>query len=291
MTDVAYIDGGADARDAAALRWKAIEGLTYAPGLSPAARRVGIALICTMDSRTRACFPSETRLAALCDMHVSAVRKAKAELKKAGFIDWFNPGGPRHQSHYGFAWEKLELESEKAKVRADEAVEAKSYQPSKVSKHTHTGINGTQRIHTRTGRNDGAIPTQNASIPTQNQPPTYPYAASNIPVRVAELSHYPPLTPQPEHDAAPACAASAAVAPSSPIKAPPLNGHGSKPSDSRPRAREEDAAAMKQKAEHLAWVRQREEKLRLAKEAGYTDAFIDWNDNGALKMPNMGTSR
>jgi hypothetical protein len=88
------VDGGEEAREAASMRWKAIEGFNTAPDLSPVARRLGIALVCSMDSKSRACFPSEIRLAALLDVHPSAVKKAKAELKKAGLTNWHNPGGP-----------------------------------------------------------------------------------------------------------------------------------------------------------------------------------------------------
>ena len=223
-----HIDGGEDAREATSLRWRAIEAPTYTPELSPTARRVGIALICSMDTKTRACFPSETRLAALCDLHISAVRKAKAELRKAGLIDWENPGGPRHLSHYGFDWTEFEFRAAAAKRRADEAIENRRYRPSNFrrsqSQHSHAGIIETVQ-HTHVGINGEpspqSKPTRLASQPTQMERPTYPHGASNLPARVLELSQEPPtITSQIEHDAR--CASADATRASAPDDLPEL---------------------------------------------------------------------
>lgn len=88
-------------------RWQAIEGFNYCPGLSPAARRLGIALVCQMDVQTFACFPGEVRLASLLGLSKRAITDAKNELWAAGLVDWSNPGGPRHRSRYVFHWERL----------------------------------------------------------------------------------------------------------------------------------------------------------------------------------------
>src|SRR4051794_9645330 len=96
MSDVAYTGGGPEAREAAAQRWKAIEAFNCVPGLTPVARRVGIALICFMDSRTRDCFPAAITIAGRLGVSERAVKKAKDELRDAGLITWSNPGGPRH---------------------------------------------------------------------------------------------------------------------------------------------------------------------------------------------------
>lgn len=152
-------EGGDAAREAASMRWKAVQGFNGAPGLSPAERRVGIALICAMDAKTRLCYPSEIRLAALCDLHPTAVKKAKAALKVAGLIDWGNPGWPRHPCQYTFDFHKLEQHAAAARQRADIAVETKTYQPLRAKsyrgqprpKRTRRGTNGT-------GRGDDARP-------------------------------------------------------------------------------------------------------------------------------------
>lgn len=104
-------------------RWRAVEAANCAPNLSPLARRVLIELICRMDNKTRACFPSELRIAETMGVHLMSVKKAKAELRhKHGLIYWTNPGGPRHQSHYIFNWQRLVRFSEEAKERGEVAV-------------------------------------------------------------------------------------------------------------------------------------------------------------------------
>jgi hypothetical protein len=116
-------------QEVAAMRWQAIEAFNRIPGLSPAARRVGIELICTMDAKTRACFPGELRLAGMLNMWPSAIKKGKAELRDAGLLTWTNPGGPRHQSHYRFSWDALTRLSQEAKSRGEIATETRKFEP------------------------------------------------------------------------------------------------------------------------------------------------------------------
>ena len=76
-------DQNADITEAemAAWRWRAIESANCAPGLSPIARRVLIALICAMNGRTRECYPSELWLASSLGVHLVSVKKAKGPLR------------------------------------------------------------------------------------------------------------------------------------------------------------------------------------------------------------------
>lgn len=189
------VDGGEQAREAASMRWKAVEAFNCAPGLSPAERRVGIALICSMDSRSRACFPSETRLAALCDLHPSAIKKAKAKLRKRGLIDWHNPDGPRHRSYYGFNWNALELLAFEAKKRADKAVAERSYFPTRSVQSTRAGTLETVRstqTDTNKGTSTDSQSTQIAFQGTQLARQGAHLDPPKVPIRVPELSHYPP---------------------------------------------------------------------------------------------------
>lgn len=113
---------GLKPQELAAMRWQAIEGINCTPGLSQTARRVAIMLITTMNAKTRQSFRGERRIAAELGVHLSAVKKAKVELRDARLISWFNPGGPRHLSHYTFNWAALLREADEAKGRGDEAV-------------------------------------------------------------------------------------------------------------------------------------------------------------------------
>lgn len=102
-------------------RWQGIEGFNFMPGLAPLERRVGIAMICCMDAKTMQCYPSERYLADVLGVNLVSVKKAKAGLKRADLINWYNPSGPRHLSRYGFNWTKLCEASAKAKAGAVEA--------------------------------------------------------------------------------------------------------------------------------------------------------------------------
>jgi hypothetical protein len=214
MSDInTDVEGGEEAREAAEARWKAVEAFNAAPGLPPAAKAIGIALICAMDANSRACFPSEEWLAAMTGLSTRAVRYGKAKLRAVNLITWVNQGqagtGP-HSSRYGFNYAALERLSTEAKERARLAVEkrrqVKAATSFRFNKEAHCRIKQDQQQSKR------QIPAAKAAIfdtkpeaqflpnrkPSSAEPPTYP----------------PTRTAQPEHDAAPACAASAAVAPS-----------------------------------------------------------------------------
>lgn len=213
MSDInTDVEGGPEAREAAEARWKAIEALNAAPGLTPAARRVGIALICAMDAGSRACFPSEEWLGQMAGLSTRAVRYGKDELRDAGLITWVNgqaATGP-HSSRYGFNWAALERLSEEAKKRARLAVEkrrrSKAATSFRFKEEAHCRIQqGQQQSNRQISAAKAAISDTKPEAqflpnrkPSSAEPPTYP----------------PTRTAQPEHDAAPACAASAAVAPS-----------------------------------------------------------------------------
>jgi hypothetical protein len=200
------VDGGEEARDAASMRWKSIEGFNTAPDLSPIARRLGIALICSMDSKSRACFPSEIRLAALLDVHPSAIKKAKAELKKAGLANWHNPGGPRHLSHYGFAWTALERHSADAKERANRAVTLRVYEPknkrTKSFKGTDTKtLEPSIGVGTNEFNSTNAQSTQNNLQGTDTARQGTHANPARVPTPAPELSHYPPTRTTQQHHA------------------------------------------------------------------------------------------
>jgi hypothetical protein len=198
-------DGGDDARDAAAMRWKGIEAFNYAPRLTPAARRVGMALICNMDSRTRACFPSELRLAGLLDLTRRAVSKAKAELFDRGLINWSNEGGPRHMSRYGFNWEALDRLSQEAKARAKEAVENADRDARSSHKRERQFSFGKERPSTLetpeqelgSGKRE-FLNSKRELLAAQRERQFLPNENASSP----ELSHYPPtITTHSYHDA------------------------------------------------------------------------------------------
>ncbi len=122
------------------LRWKAIEAFNGARFLTPAARRVGIALVCAMDGRTGNCFPSEGRLAVMLGMSARAVRLAKIELRDGGLIDWQNHGRPksgvRNLSHYILAWDRLVVIADDIAARARDHV-ASGGEPEPASAHAN----------------------------------------------------------------------------------------------------------------------------------------------------------
>ena len=109
-------------RQKSQLRWQAVEGFNAIHGLIPMARRLGIALIATMDSRSGQCFPSELFLATKLDVHLVSIKKAKVQLRELGLINWTKPGGPRHVSHYIFNWEVLCQCAVAANINAKKAV-------------------------------------------------------------------------------------------------------------------------------------------------------------------------
>jgi hypothetical protein len=72
---------------------RAAKGLNYVYGLSPSARRVGLALLDHLNVYNARCDPGESRLAAMLGLSERAIRKAKAELKQVGFLTWKSHGG------------------------------------------------------------------------------------------------------------------------------------------------------------------------------------------------------
>jgi hypothetical protein len=117
------------ARERSKKRWLAVEAFNFAPGLSPTARRLGVALITEMNSTTFDCFPGEKRLAVLLDVTVRAVQKAKAELRSALLVFWSNRGGNKHSSRYAFDWDRLEDLAKSGKDRATSAKEQRRLKP------------------------------------------------------------------------------------------------------------------------------------------------------------------
>ena len=110
-------------KEKAALRWQAVQGFNAAP-VPPLAARLGIALICHMDARGRLCFVGELRLSHELGAHLLSIHKAKKQLKEAGLINWTNPGGPRHLSHYSFNWAALLRYSKRADEAARGAIDS-----------------------------------------------------------------------------------------------------------------------------------------------------------------------
>ena len=115
-------DDQVTARQKSQMRWKAIEGFNSVHGLNALARRVGIALVCSMDAKSGKCFPSELSIATKLDVHLVSVKKAKRSLRESGLIDWNNPGGPRHSSTYFFNWIVLCRCADASKERAKQIV-------------------------------------------------------------------------------------------------------------------------------------------------------------------------
>lgn len=193
-------ESGDAAKEAARSRWLAVVAFNgyRDEALSPAARRVGIALVTCMDATTRSCFPSETYLAAICNLHISAIKKAKVALRRVGLVEWTNPAGPRGKSIYTFDWAKLEEIAFEATSRAKAAA--------KSSNETRTGTNdGIGAVTARNGHvtadvtRDASISTQIAFNGTQAGLPKYPSGSAKVPPRVQELSTIYPITAQPYH--------------------------------------------------------------------------------------------
>lgn len=77
-------EDGLTPQEVAAMRWQAIQGFNAAPGISPLASRLGIALICHMDAKRRICFVGELRLSIELGAHILSIQKAKRQLREAG---------------------------------------------------------------------------------------------------------------------------------------------------------------------------------------------------------------
>lgn len=197
-------ESGEAAKEAARGRWLAIVAFNgyRDEALSPAARRVGIALVTCMDATTRTCFPSEAYLAAICNLHISAIKKAKAALRRAGLVEWTNPAGPRGKSIYTFDWAKLEEIAFEATSRAKAA--AKSSNETRAGTNDREGPVTARNGHvtgdvTGSVTGGGSISTQNAFNGTQAGLPKYPGGSSKVPPRVQDLSTIYPISAQLYH--------------------------------------------------------------------------------------------
>jgi hypothetical protein len=84
----------------------AAEAFNTARGLSPLARRLGIALVGRADRKTGICHPSEARLACQLGVTDRGIRKAKRELQARGFLAWETPG-KWLRCRYRLAWSRL----------------------------------------------------------------------------------------------------------------------------------------------------------------------------------------
>jgi|GEM_PF-5600263 len=193
---------GLNPKELASMRWQANQGFASAR-VSPTARLLGILLICKMDPKTRACFPGEARLAAELGVHLSAIKKAKAELREAGLLDWYNPGGPRHLSHYSFGWAALLRLSREASERGKRAVNAGF---SKRRQSPRTGTNGAQVNGTHTGTIEDEIAlakvpktrsqsTQIEAQGTRGGPPIVPVGVPDITLDISLLDISHVITP------------------------------------------------------------------------------------------------
>lgn len=191
---------GLKPQELASMRWQAIEAFNRIPGLSPAARRVGIELICTMDAKTRACFPGELRLAGMLNMWPSAIKKGKVDLRDAGLLSWSNPGGPRHQSHYRFDWDALTRLSQEAKTRGELATETRKFEPVNASlqqphQRTMDCVSKQPQARTLENENSNSKDLKSQIQRPQNELQQPHQRTSNNLTRGPELSH---LTTQQE---------------------------------------------------------------------------------------------
>jgi hypothetical protein len=71
---------------------RAAKALIYVHGLSPAARRVGLALLDHLNVCNGRCDPSEYRLAYMLGLSERMIRNAKSELRRAKFLTWRSHG-------------------------------------------------------------------------------------------------------------------------------------------------------------------------------------------------------
>lgn len=95
---------------------QAAEALNRHPGLSPAARRLGIELLNRIDRRTGITWPSEARLAEALGYSDRTIRRAKAELRAAGLLTWTCRG--QHKTPlYTLGWEAIRAIGARIKAR------------------------------------------------------------------------------------------------------------------------------------------------------------------------------
>ena len=79
---------------------RASKALVYCYGLTPAARRVGLALLDHLNVYSGRCDPGEARLAYMLHISQRQVRNAKAQLARCGFLKWQSHGGVNLTSDY-----------------------------------------------------------------------------------------------------------------------------------------------------------------------------------------------
>jgi Helix-turn-helix domain len=111
-----------DAKDIAALRWRAVSAFNCHPDLTPLAQRLGIHLISKMDARSLACFPSEKRLAAELNCDLRSLKRAKSLLVERGLIVCTTRRGWNGSCSYQFKFDSLEEVQLAATERGDRAV-------------------------------------------------------------------------------------------------------------------------------------------------------------------------
>jgi hypothetical protein len=99
------------------------------PGLSAAARRVGIELMSFLNRHTKRCDPGEALIAHRLGLTARSIRKGKSELKAAGLVSWTSHGGHYATSAYEFNWTLM-------RAFADESGSSK---PADTSEKAETG--------------------------------------------------------------------------------------------------------------------------------------------------------
>lgn len=106
-------------------RQKAIaaEALIRVPGLSPAARRVGLELLNAANRATGISWPSEARMAEALGVDPRTIRRGKADLRAAGLLTWEQRGHHRTPV-YKLAWDRLVQLAASIKARVTAACQA-----------------------------------------------------------------------------------------------------------------------------------------------------------------------
>lgn len=97
---------------------RAAKTLIYVYGLSPSARRVGLALLDHLNVHSARCDPGEARLAAMLHISERAVRNAKHELRRVGFLTWRSHGGLPLTADYRFRFGPLHAACDRIEAEA-----------------------------------------------------------------------------------------------------------------------------------------------------------------------------
>jgi hypothetical protein len=101
----------------------AAEALIRVPGLSPAARRVGLELLNAANRATGISWPSEARMAEALGVDPRTVRRGKADLRAAGLLTWEQRGHHRTPV-YRLLWDRLVQLAASIKARVTAACQA-----------------------------------------------------------------------------------------------------------------------------------------------------------------------